>query len=283
MLLLADDAPLARALLAVSARARDAGAPLEIVEGWLPGRLAIGAIGDGDPLDESLDPAIDRGAFAEALTAAHVARAAAPLLATAIATRDDVVELRALGGVPQPDRPLTIFEHRALLDVVGAELGAHLRVERVRVERALVDRDDRGGLNHCVTTAAGASTVRLRSDNGVTLGARTHALVHELGHALIGHARAAGRSYQAAYGSSDYGRFLAPGTFGRICDEEALVRAIADAWLLRRRTTWARTWPGAIDAVGQDLDADDLAAFARFRLAQGLGLRATPVRVRRLG
>jgi hypothetical protein len=283
VLLLSDDAPLARALVAVSERARDQGAPLAIEGSWLPGRLAIGAIGDADPLDEALDPAIDRGALAEALAGANVARSAAPLLATAIATRDDVVELRALGGVREATRPLTLFEHRALLDVVGAELGAHLRVDRVRVDRAPVDRDDRSALNHCDTSGAGESTIRLRSDNGVTLAARTHALVHELGHALIGHARAAGRSYRAPYGSSDYGRFLAPSTRDRICDEEALVRAIADAWLLRRNTTWARTWPGAIDDVGQELDADDLAAFARFRLAQGLGLPATPTWVRRVG
>ena len=192
------------------------------------------------------------------------------------------LELRALGGVREPMRPLTPFEHRALLDVVGPGLGAHLRVEQVRVAREAADRHDPRALNHCETTTAGASTIRLRADNGVTLAARTHALVHELGHALIGHARAAGRSYRAPYGSSDYGAFLAPTTHDRVCDEEALVRAIADAWLLRRNTTWARTWPGAIDAVGRDLDADDLAAFARFRLAQGLGLPATPSWVRRL-
>jgi hypothetical protein len=283
VLLLADDAPLARALVAVSAHARAQGAPLAIAPGWLPGLLAIGAIGDADPLDEALDPAIDRAAFAEALASANVPRAATPVLASAVASRDDVIELRALGGVREPTRPLTPFEHRALLDVVGAELGAHLRVDRVRVERGAANRDDPRTLNHCTTDAAGRSTIRLRSDNGVTLGARTHALVHELGHALIGHARAAGRPYRAAYGSSDYGEFLAPSTAARVCDEEALVRAIADAWLLRRNTTWARTWPGAIDAVGQHLDADDLAAFARFRLAQGLGLPATPAWVRRIG
>lgn len=282
MLLLSDDAPLARALVAVSERARDQGAPLAIEVGWLPGLLAIGAIGDADPLDEALDPAIDRAAFAEALASANVPRAATPVLAIAIASRDDVTELRALGGAREAARPLTPFEHRAFLDVVGAALGAHLRVDHVRVDRGAVDRDDPRALNHCETDAAGVSTIRLRSDNGVTLAARTHALVHELGHALIGHARAAGRSYRAAYGSSDYGRFLAPTTAARVCDEEALVRAIADAWLLRRNTSWARTWPGAIDAVGQDLDADDLAAFARFRLAQGLGLPATPAWVRRL-
>lgn len=282
MLLLSDDAPLAHALVAVSERARQQGAPIAVEAGWLPGRLAIGAIGDADPLDDALDPAIDRGAFAEALGEANVARAATPVLAIAIASRDDVVELRALGGVREATRPITLFEHRALLDVIGAELGAHLRIDRVRVERAPVDGDDPGALNHCFTDAAGASTIRLRSDNGVTLAARTHALVHELGHALIGHARAAGRSYRAAYGSSDYGRFLSPSTASRVCDEEALVRAIADAWLLRRNTSWARTWPGAIDDVGQDLHADDLAAFARFRLAQGLGLPATPAWVRRL-
>jgi hypothetical protein len=106
--------------------------------------------------------------------------------------------------------------------------------------------------------------------------------VHELGHALVGVARHGGRSYACGYGQPDYGRFLQESTFGGLCDEEALVRAIADAWLLRRTAvTWSRTWPGAVDDVARDLDADELAAFTRFRLAQGLGMAATPVCPRR--
>lgn len=280
MLLVDADAPLTRALR--TACEREHRAPIAVEPEWLPGKLALCAIGQDDPLDDALDPALDRRALAEELAALKVPRKAAPVLAAAIATRDDVVELRALGGALEPARPITPFEHRALVDVIGRELAGWLRIERVRVERAFVDARDRRALNHCDHGPGGLATIRLRSDNGVTLAARTHALVHELGHALIGHARAAGRAYAAGYGSSDYGAFLSPSTAALVCDEEALVRAIADAWLLRRNTRWARTWPGAIDAVGQRLDADELAAFARFRLAQGLGLPAAPAWVREI-
>ena len=55
--------------------------------------------------------------------------------------------------------------------------------------------------------------IRLLETNGRTLAGRTHALVHELAHALIGIARADGRSYAASYGSHDYARFLDPKSF----------------------------------------------------------------------
>jgi hypothetical protein len=282
MLLVDEGAPLARVLLELCERMRAEGAALAIVPRWTGRAHALCAIGDGDALDDAVDPSVDLGALIAALAAARVPRAAAPVLARGLVTRDDAIELHALGGVHDLLRPITPFEHRALLDVVGDALGAWLEVARVRVERAHVDRSDPRALNDCRTDAQGRSTIRLRSDNGVTLAARTHALVHELGHALIGQARLAGRAYGAGYGVADYGRFLDPATERRICDEEALVRAIADAWLLRRtQIAWSRTWPGAIDDVGHDLDGDELAAFARFRLAQGLGLPATPTWPRR--
>ena len=237
------------------------------------GAWAIGAIGDDDALDSAIDPSIDRAALADALAAGGVARAR--VAADAIADREGVLDD---AGVYAPGvRPPTSFERRALADVVG-DLISFLPFDAVEIDRAWF----RGGLNHCAIDGA-VARVRLLESNGTTLAGRTHALVHELGHALVGLARAAGTSYRAAYGQPDYGRFLAPATFDRVCDEEALVRMIADAWLLRRRAVaWARTWPGAVDDVARDLDADDLAAFARFRLAQGLGLDARACTVRRV-
>ena len=282
MLLVPIDAPLESTLARVIEAQRRAGANVAIDRTMLPRVVAICAVGDADALDDSLDPTVDLGALSRAIIDAGVSDRAAPVLAEAIVRRDDVLDL---AGSPALDRPLTLFELRALLDVVGPELGALLPAQRVRVDRALLaGAGPRRALNHCMIEHDGVARIRLVDTNGVTLGARTHALVHELGHALIGIARRSGRSYAAAYGDADYGRFLDPSTNDRPCDEEALVRAIADAWLLRRPgVTWARTWPGAIDDAGTKLNADDLAAWARFRLAQGLGQAATPVRVRRVG
>lgn len=284
MLLVDVRAPILSVLREACERLRAAGAALAIEPGWAPDALGLCAVGDEDPLDDAVDPALDRDTLAARLDAGRVPRAAIPVLTRAIAERDDAVELRALGGAHAPHRPITPFEHRALLDVIGGELGALLDVRRVRVERTPVERSvGPSAPNDARTDEQGRSTIRLRSDNGVTLAARTHTVVHELGHVLLAHARRAGHAYRAAYGSSDYGRFLAPATAREICDEEALVRAIADAWLLRRaQVGWARTWPGAIDAAGRDLDADELAAFARFRLAQGLGLPHAPTWVGRV-
>jgi hypothetical protein len=268
MLLLPEAAPLARTLVAVL---EDRLADRFVVRPhWLPGATAIGTIGDGDPLDEALDPAVDRPALTIALLRAAVPAKAAPLLADALADREGVLDLVD----PKREwRPLTLFEQHALVDVLG-DLAALLPIERVRVEREVLAR----GLNHCEMIEGRIARIRLLGTNGTTLAGRAHALVHELGHALIGIAG----PYAASYGSSDYGPFLRPETFDRPCDEEALVRAIADAWLLRRTAvTWTRTWPGAIDAAGRDLDGDELAAFARFRLAQGLGLPYQPILVRK--
>lgn len=266
MLLLPGMAPLARTLVRALADRS------VVREGWLPGATAIGTIGDGDALDDAIDPAVDREALTVALLSAAVPASAAPLLAEAVANREQVLDL---DDPKRRWRPLTLFEQHALLDVLG-DLALLLPIERVRIDREVRTT----GLNDCTRGADGVARIRLLGTNGTTLAGRTHALVHELGHALIGVVG----TYRAAYGSKDYGRFLAEETFGEICDEEAIVRAIADAWLLRRRAvTWSRTWPGAIDAAGRALDADDLAAFARFRLAQGLGRPFTPVRVRRVG
>lgn len=254
MLLLPATSPLARTLRGALEDA------FAMAHDWLPGTLAIGTIGDADALDDVHDPAIDRAALTVTLLSAAVPAKAAPLLADAIADREGVLDL---DDPKRAFRPITLFEHHALFDVLG-ELAALLPVQRVRVDRAVRTT----GLNDC-TVQSRLATIRLLGTNGRTLAGRTHALVHELGHALIGlHG-----GYRASYGSPDYGRFLDPKTYDRACDEEALVRMIADAWLLRRRAvTWSRTWPGAIDDAGRGLDADELAAAARFRLAQGLGI-----------
>lgn len=259
MLLLPATSPLARTLASALEGAY-------ATRDWLPGTLAIGTVADDDALDDAFDPAVDREALTVKLLSAAVPAKAAPLLADAIADREGVLDL---DDPKRSYRPITLFEHHALCDVLG-ELAALLPVARVRVDRAV----RASGFNDC-TVDSGQATIRLLGTNGTTLAGRTHALVHELGHALIGlHG-----GYRAAYGSPDYGRFLDPRTFDRPCDEEALVRMIADAWLLRRTAvTWSRTWPGAIDDVGRTLDADQLAAAARFRLAQGLGIQAADQR-----
>lgn len=261
MLLLPDAAPLAQTL------GRVLDERFSIVRAWLPGATAIGALGDTDPLDQVFDPAIDRPALEDRLLRAGVPEKAAPRLTEALVDREGVLDL---DDPKRTFRPITLFEHRALVDVLG-ELAGLLPVARVRVEREV----RRSGLNDCTLGPDRVARIRLLATNGTTLAGRTHALVHELGHALIG----LRGGYRAAYGQPDYGRFLREATFAEICDEEALVRCIADAWLLRRKAVgWSRTWPGAIDEPGRALDADGLAAFARFRLAQGLGLPYTPVR-----
>lgn len=255
MLLLSDAAPLAQTL------ARVLDARFFVARSWLPGATAIGVTQDDDALDDVFAPEVDRGALERHLARSGVPAAAAPKLADALADREGVLDLE---DPNRAFRPITLFEHGALVDVLG-ELAGLLPVARVRVDRAVRT----SGLNDCTLGPDGIARIRLLGTNGTTLAGRTHALVHELGHALI----ALRGGYRAPYGSSDYGRFLPPSTFDRVCDEEALVRCIADAWLLRRTAvTWSRTWPGAIDPPGRTLDADSLAAFARFRLAQGLGL-----------
>ena len=278
MLLVGDSAPLQTTLEDVVGRLRGQNVPLELVRGWTPGTAAIGTSRADDALDSPMDPAIDRAALRAHLIESHVPERAAPVLADALADREHVLDLASPPDAHNPWRVPTLFERAALVDVLGEELASLLPMHKVLIHRGKLEQ----GLNHCVMED-GMARIRLLVTNGRTLAARTHALVHELGHALIGIARANGRPYAAKYGQKDYGLFLHPSTFDRPCDEEALVRAIADAWLLRRRAIeWSRTWPGAIDDVGQDLDADDLAAFARFRLAQGLGLPHEPVIVRRL-
>ncbi len=256
------------------------GLGLRIEPAWDGSATAMGSAADGDALDDALDPTIDRDTVARALDGVGVPSRAAPVLAHALADRETVLDLGDLLAVARrggADRPLTFFEQGALVDVLG-DLATLLPTSHVRIDRAPLTG---ASLNHCIVEG-GRARIRLLATNGTTLAGRTHAVVHELGHALIGVARSRGRAYAAEYGEPDYGRWLAPRTFDRPMHEEALVRAIADAWLLRRTAvTWTRTWPGAVDACGAALDGDDLAAFCRFRLAQGLGLPAEPVVVRR--
>jgi hypothetical protein len=278
VLLVPDHAPLQGTLGAAVERACAEGIPVVIARPWTRGTAAFGSISDDDALDDRSDPRIAVDALAAILASARVPPSAARVLAEAIADREQVLDL----GQDRPSalRPITLFERHALVDVLGEELASLLPIDAVRVQRKVLCA---GELNHCAMGDDGVATIRLVETNGVTLGARTHALVHELGHALIGVERRRGRSYRASYGEPDFGRFLDPKTFDRPCDEEALVRAIADAWLLRRTAvTWSRTWPGAIDDVARDLHADDLAAFGRFRLAQGLGLPHAPIVVRKI-
>ena len=273
MLLFAESDGASRALLDVATAARAGGAAIEVRPRAYRGRWAIGAVGDEDALDASIDPSIDRGALADAMRAAGVPRSLAAPFADAIAHREDVLDASVVTRTAAPvhsdhARPPTLFEIGALADVIGVDLAALLPPDRVEIDRAWLRE---GTLNHCELGADGVARIRLLGSNGTTLAGRTHALVHELGHALIGVARLGGRSYRAAYGQPDYARFLAPHRADVVCDEEALVRAIADAWLLRRRgVAWSRTWRGAVDDCARDLAADELAAFARFRLAQGL-------------
>ena len=266
MLLVPKGAPLEATLRDVIAATT-----LVATEDWLPGSTALGSIYDDDPLDEPHDPSIDRARLLDMLLQVGVPASAAPHLVEALIDREGVVDLSAPRA---PWRPPTLFEHGALGDVLG-ELAALLPPSRVRIDRALLTR----GLNHCEMGRDGLARVRLLPTNGTTLAGRAHALVHELGHALIGVQRHDGRSYAAEYGTRDYGAFL---DGDAICDEEALVRAIADAWLLRRNVSWARTYPGAIDDAGRELDGGELAAFCRFQLARGLGLPYEPVIVRRM-
>jgi hypothetical protein len=275
VLLVPDRAPLQATLVDAIERGAAEGLPVR-ARPWTQGSIAFGTIADDDSLDDARAPAIDPSALEALLRAANVPSAAVPVLVEAITHRESVLDLGS--RTISPERPPTMFEVHALSDVIGDELAALLPVDRVRIGRQLLGAP---ALNHCVHDHEGVAHVHLLETNGTTLAGRTHALVHELGHALIGVARHDGRSYAAEYGQRDYARFLDPSTFGRPMDEEALVRAIADAWLLRRRAvTWTRTWPGAIDEAGRDLDGDDLAAFTRFRLAQGLGLPHTPSSVR---
>ena len=277
VLLVADRAPLQATLRELVDEARRAGVAVVMRDRWLSGASAIGAIGDADPLDSSHDPALDRGSLGARLVAAGVPASAAPHLVEAIAARDAVLDLTTPPLAQDGWRAPTLFEIGALADVIGDELAGRMPIDRVRIDRSPLPDGQR---NHCELGRDGVARIRLLSTNGTTLAGRTHALVHELGHALLALLRFAGHPYAASYGTPDYGRFLDPRTFDEPCDEEALVRVIADAWLLRRRAVgWARTWPGAVDSAARDLDADALAAFARFRLAQGLGLAAKPVRV----
>jgi hypothetical protein len=246
--------------LAITLKDALAGTGIVAAEGYLPGSIAFGAVGDSDPLDERADPSIDRDALEELLRI--VPDRARPVLLEALVDREDVLDLHERHSW----RPPTLFEHRALADVVG-DFIALLPAARVRIDRAFL----RDGLNHCEMGRDGIARIRLLPSNGTTLAGRTHALVHEMGHALIGVARHDGRSYAASYGAPGYRRFLRS---NKLCDEEALVRAIADAWLLRRNVPWARTWPGAIDDDGRDLDGDELARFARQHLARGLASAA---------
>jgi hypothetical protein len=277
VLLVPDRAPLQATLVDAIERGATEGIPLR-TRPWTRGSMAYGTIADDDALDAALAPQIDVADLTQRLRSAHVPPSAAPVLAEAIADREHVLDLGA--RTHEPERPPTMFEMHALADVLGDELAALLPVDRVRIARAPLHAPE---LNHCRHDHDGVARIHLLDSNGTTLAGRTHALVHELGHALVGVARRDGRSYRAEYGQVDYRRFLDPHTFERPMDEEALVRAIADAWLLRRRgVSWARTWPGAVDEAGKDLDADDLAAFVRFRLAQGLGLPFSSVRVRKV-
>jgi hypothetical protein len=276
MLLVGDRAPLQTTLEDVVHRLREQNVPLELVRGWTPGSAALGTSRDDDALDSPMDPSIDRAALRATLIASNVPERAAPVLADALADREHVLDLASSPDAHNPWRVPTLFERGALVDVLGEDLASLLPMDRVQIHRGKLEQ----GLNHCAMED-GVARIRLLASNGRTLAGRTHALVHELGHALIGVARANGKSYAAKYGKSDYGLFLDRSTFDRPCDEEALVRAIADAWLLRRSAVeWSRTWPGAIDDAGKTLHADDLAAFARFRLAQGLGLPHAPIEVR---
>lgn len=281
MILVGDSAPLQATLHGVVDRARADGtamAAIEFVQPWTKSAAAIGSSRCDDALDSSLDPSIDRAAFRARLLEAGVNERVASVLADAAADREHVLDLSTPQHEHHPWRAITLFERGALVDVLGEDLASLLPLDRVQVHRGKLE----SGLNHCAMED-GVARIRLLSTNGRTLAGRTHALVHELGHALIGVARADGGSYAAKYGSPDYARFLDPKSFDRPCDEEALVRAIADAWLLRRHAvSWSRTWPGAVDDVARDLDGDDLAAFCRFRLAQGLGLPFRSVLVRRL-
>jgi len=269
MLLVPKGAP-----LSVTLRDVIAATTLVAAEDWLPGSIAFGSVYDDDALDEPLDPSIDRARLSEMFLQVGVPEAAAPVLVDAMLDRESVVDL---GGPRASSRPPTLFEHGALGDVLGPLISL-LPPARVRIDRALLG----SGLNHCEMGADGIARLRLLPTNGTTLAGRTHALVHEMGHALIGVQRYDGRGYGAAYGTRNYGPFLRVDSFERFCDEEALVRAIADAWLLRRSVSWARTFPGAIDDEGRDRDADDLAAWCRFRLAQGLGLPYEAATVRRI-
>jgi hypothetical protein len=268
MLLCPEAAPLARTLERALA-----GSAFSTVPGYLPGAVAFGSVFDEDELEDARDPRISLSELTVTLIAATMSARPAEAVASSLVDRENVLDL----GRPQgEDRPPTLFEWHALADVLG-ELAELLPPAHVRIDRAILD----SGLNHCQMEGR-VARIRLLGTNGRTLAGRTHALVHEMGHALVGVQRALGRDYRAEYGSPDYGRFLRESTFGRPCDEEALVRAIADAWLLRRKgVTWSRTWPGAIDEAGRNVDGDDLAAWCRFRLAQGLGLPHHPVRVRR--
>ncbi|GAC1352551.1 MAG: hypothetical protein NVS3B20_16130 [Polyangiales bacterium] len=289
MLLIHNAAPLKETLIAVAARFQNHGASIAMVADFLPGKTAFCGVFDGDALDDPFDPSIDRVALSGALTASRVPLKASRVLADAIAQREEVLDLAALGTLsPAPRRSdasearcLTLFELFALDDVLGKALREPLNLSRVLIDRRPLPSDS---LNHCEIGEDGVARIRLLKTNGITLAGRTHALVHELGHALIGLARLRGRPYRAPYGRPDYGRFLSPDTFDTVCDEEALVRAMADAWLLRRSgVIWSRTFPGAVDAVARDLDGDDLAAFVRFRLSQGWGFEAPTVMVRTVG
>lgn len=267
MLLCPEAAPLARTLERALAESA-----FSVVPGFVPGAVAFGSAFDEDALEDARDPRISLSELTITLISATMSARPAEAVASSLVDRESVLDL----GRPQgSDRPPTLFEHQALRDVLG-ELADLLPPSHVRIDRAILE----SGLNHCQMEGRFAR-IRLLGTNGRTLAGRTHALVHEMGHALIGVQRAAGRDYSAEYGRPDYGRFFRESTFDRVCDEEALVRAIADAWLLRRRgVTWSRTWPGAIDEAGRNVDGDDLAAWCRFRLAQGLGLPFEPVRVR---
>jgi hypothetical protein len=279
VLLLPLGAPLANGVHTAVTRLVAAGAPIRIDEHHVEGRTAFGAVGQDDSLDGPLDPAVSLTALREQLVAGGMASASASVLATAIADRESVLTIDARGAhsaTARGPRPATLFEAAALEDVVGNALRARLPMRSLRIDPAPA-----GHAHNDCRLEGSTSIIRLLATNGTTLAGRTHALVHEMGHALIAQSKRAGQPYRVGYGQVDYGRFL-EADWQVMVDEEALVRAIADAWLLRRRAVgWARTFPGAVDSVGASLDADSLAAWSRARLCQGLGLSFAPVVVRR--
>ncbi len=278
MLLLPIGAPLAGGV----ARALDALAlpTLASEVGWVDGAVAFGAVGQADPLDDAHDPSVALEPLAEALARQGIPRATTPHLARAIANREGVLSIDATGARSAPargPRPPTLFERAALVDVLGDVAATELRWARLTLEPT----GPNDQLNH-FQARGDRGVIRLLPTNGVTLAGRTHAVVHELGHALIAALRRSGMHYRAAYGEADYGRYLDEPFEARLVDEESWVRALADAWLLRRRAVrWSRVHPGAVDRACIDRDADALAAWVRARLRQGLGIPAEPVEVPR--
>src|SRR5438105_1835528 len=118
MLLVGERAPLADTLRGVVERARAGGAKLALVDRYVDRSIAMGSIADHDPLDLAIDPSIDRGAMTEALRSAKVPDSAAPILAAALAHREDVLDLATPAHEQSTFRPPTLFERHALEDVL---------------------------------------------------------------------------------------------------------------------------------------------------------------------